>query len=127
MSNPVRRKIPLTSFTPSYTTLNLVPDLVESVNPQKKIKSTVSDWGSFYSNPDFPQPTVVADSFVQILIEEDVCQVRLDFESLDLPETTVFRTSVGGNVIAPLLSGDNTGQHGRRLIASFRRLGKIEI
>ncbi|XP_028969140.1 uncharacterized protein LOC114828618 [Galendromus occidentalis] len=78
---------------------------------RKETRPTVNEWGSFYSNADFPLPTLEAESSVRIHIERDVCQIRLDFESLDLPERTVFRTIVNGDLVPPILSGNNTGQH----------------
>ncbi|XP_022709689.1 uncharacterized protein LOC111272478 isoform X3 [Varroa jacobsoni] len=67
--------------------------------------------GVNFANPDYPLRTKQPYWSSDVMIPREVCQVRLDFEQLDLPLTTVFKVKLNGVVVAPPLTGNNSGQH----------------
>lgn len=64
-----------------------------------------------FSNTGFPLPTTQPMWSEDFVIPHGVCQLRLDFEQLDLPLLKVFQVALSGVYIAPPLTGNNTGQH----------------
>ena len=89
----------------------LVVDSSGFSTSKNQSRPILGSFGSIFANPDYPSPTLMSEASMERHIEPLVCQIRLHLDSLDLPEGTVFRTSVNGYPEGPELIGNNTGQH----------------
>ncbi|OQR70165.1 hypothetical protein BIW11_11807 [Tropilaelaps mercedesae] len=64
-----------------------------------------------FTNPGYPSKDVQPHWSADAMVPSDVCQVRIDFELLDLPRSVTFKVKLNGVIVVPTLTGNNTGQH----------------
>jgi len=81
--------------------------------------STVSENCTYVQNPSYPSSYTTAGSceYTVTPLSADICQLRLDFDNLDITETTAgactdsFAVTSGSSRVYPTLCGTLTGQH----------------
>ena len=83
--------------------------------------STVSENCTYVQNPSYPSSYTTAGSceYTVTPLSADICQLRLDFDNLDITETTAgactdsFAVTSGSSRVYPTLCGTLTGKHSK--------------